>query len=144
MTDVVLSVIHDTKERIDPILDSGDITSLVLRLEYLNRTIVNRGELPDSIVSTIRQVIALLRDLDHHLSTGRGTERNVAESAYRWSGNALFYDKRGTTVVTHRQWIHTDEPDVGGCQPGQWRGGCLHLVLVFQVRKCKKVITTRY
>ncbi|KAK3737739.1 hypothetical protein QZH41_018283 [Actinostola sp. cb2023] len=79
MTDYVLSVIHDTKERIDQIHDSGDISSLVLRLEYLNRTIVNRGELPDSIVSTIGQVIALLSDLDRRLSTDRGTERNVAE-----------------------------------------------------------------
>lgn len=71
----VLSVIQDTSSRIDNVRDPDDFTSVILRLEYLNRAIVNSGEFLDSVVSSIRQVLGILKDvMSHNQRTASETE----------------------------------------------------------------------
>ena len=45
-----LAVVQETFERLDSYQD-GDYSGILLRLEYLNRIIMNCGDLPDSIVA---------------------------------------------------------------------------------------------
>ena len=45
-----LAVVQETLERLDSYQD-GDYSGILLRLEYLNRIIMNCGDLPDSIVA---------------------------------------------------------------------------------------------
>ena len=45
-----LAVVQDTLEHLDSYQD-GDYSGILLRLEYLNRIIINFGDLPDSIVA---------------------------------------------------------------------------------------------
>lgn len=54
-----LAVVQETLERLDSDLN-GDYSGILLRLEYLNRTIINCGDLPDSIVAGIGSAIACL------------------------------------------------------------------------------------
>ena len=54
-----LAVVQETLERLDSDLN-GDYSGIFLRLEYLNRTIINCGDLPDSIVAGIGSAIACL------------------------------------------------------------------------------------
>ena len=54
-----LAVVQDTLERLDSYQD-GDYSGLLLRLEYLNRIIINCGDLPDSIVAGIGSAITYL------------------------------------------------------------------------------------
>jgi len=55
-----LAVVQETLERLDSYQD-GDYSGILLRLEYLNRIIINCGDLPaDSIVAGIGSVITCL------------------------------------------------------------------------------------
>lgn len=54
-----LAVIQETLGHLDSCQD-GDYSRILLRLEYLNRTLINSGELPDSIVAGIGSAIACL------------------------------------------------------------------------------------
>ena len=54
-----LAVIQETLGRLDFCQD-GDYSRILLRLEYLNRTLINSGELPDSIVAGIGSAIICL------------------------------------------------------------------------------------
>ena len=54
-----LAVVQDTLERLDS-YQEGDYSGLLLRLEYLNRIIINCGDLPDSIVAGIGSAITCL------------------------------------------------------------------------------------
>ena len=54
-----LAVVKETLERLDS-CENGDYSGILLRLEYLNRTITNCGDLPDSIVAGIGSAIACL------------------------------------------------------------------------------------
>ena len=56
----ILSVIESTITSIDSVKNKDDISSLVLRLDYLNRVIVGEG-LPDAIVSSLGEVRFILR-----------------------------------------------------------------------------------
>ena len=47
-----LAVVQETLEHLDSYQD-GDYSGILLRLEYLNRIIINCGDLPDSIVAGI-------------------------------------------------------------------------------------------
>ena len=53
----VLAVVQETLERLDS-CQNGDYLGILLRLEYLNRAIINCGDLPDSIVAGIGSAIA--------------------------------------------------------------------------------------
>ena len=53
-----LAVVQETLERLDSYQD-GD-SGILLRLEYLNRIIINCGDLPDSIVAGIGSAITCL------------------------------------------------------------------------------------
>ena len=55
-------VVQDSIQRLDSCQQQDDYSSLVLRLEYLNRTIVNSGELPDSVVAGIGLAIRCLQE----------------------------------------------------------------------------------
>ena len=57
----ILSVIESAITSIDRAKDTDDISSLVLRLDYLNRVIVEE-ELPDPIVSSLGEVLSILRE----------------------------------------------------------------------------------
>lgn len=57
----ILSVIESAITSIDSVENTDDISSLVLRLECLNRVIVGEG-LPDAIVSSLGQVLLILRE----------------------------------------------------------------------------------
>ena len=57
----ISSVIESAITSIDRAKDTDDISSLVLRLDYLNRVIVE-VELPDSIVSSLGEVLSILRE----------------------------------------------------------------------------------
>ena len=48
----VVQVVQETLERLDYYQD-GDFSGILLRLEYLNRIIINCGDLPDPIVACI-------------------------------------------------------------------------------------------
>ena len=54
-----LAVIQETLGHLDSCQD-GDYSRILLRLEYLNRTLINSGELPDSVVAGIGSAIACL------------------------------------------------------------------------------------
>ena len=54
-----LAAAQETLERLDS-LQNGDYSGIFLRLEHLNRTIINCGDLPDSIVAGIGSTIACL------------------------------------------------------------------------------------
>ena len=54
-----LAVVQETLERLDSYQD-GDYSGILLRLEYLNRIIINCGDLPDSIVAGIGSAITCL------------------------------------------------------------------------------------
>ena len=54
-----LAVVQETLERLDS-CQNGDYGGILLRLEHLNRTTINCGDLPDSIVVGIRSAIACL------------------------------------------------------------------------------------
>ena len=54
-----LAVVQDTLEHLDSYQD-GDYSGILLRLEYLNRIIINFGDLPDSIVAGIGSAITCL------------------------------------------------------------------------------------
>ena len=54
-----LTVVQETLERLDSYQD-GDYSGILLRLEYLNRIIINCGDLPDSIVAGIGSAITCL------------------------------------------------------------------------------------
>ena len=54
-----LAVVQETLERLDS-CQNGDYSGILLRLEYLNRTIINCGDFPDSIVDGIGSAIACL------------------------------------------------------------------------------------
>ena len=54
-----LTVVQETLERLDSYQD-GDYSGILLRLEYLNRIIVNCGDLPDSIMAGIRSAVTFL------------------------------------------------------------------------------------
>lgn len=53
----VLDTIQDSITRLDNLQDPDDASSLVVRLQYLCMEIINRGEIPDSIVRDISFVI---------------------------------------------------------------------------------------
>ena len=57
----ILSVIESAITSIDSVENTDDISSLILRLECLNRVIVGEG-LPDPIVSSLGQVLLILRE----------------------------------------------------------------------------------
>ena len=57
----ILSVIESAVTSIDSVENTDDISSLVLRLECLNRVIVGEG-LPDPIVTSLGQVLLILRE----------------------------------------------------------------------------------
>ena len=57
----ILSVVESAIASIDRVKDTDDISSLVLRLDYLNRVIVGEG-LPDPIVSSLGEVLSILRE----------------------------------------------------------------------------------
>ena len=54
-----LAVVQETLERLDSYQD-GDYSGILLRLEYLNRIIINCGDLPDSIVAGVGSAITCL------------------------------------------------------------------------------------
>ena len=54
-----LAVVQETLELLDS-CQNGDYGGILLRLEYLNRIIINCGDLPDSIVAGIGSAIACL------------------------------------------------------------------------------------
>ena len=56
----ILSVIESAITSTDNVKNKDDISSLVLRLDYLNRVIVGEG-LPDPIVSSLREALFILR-----------------------------------------------------------------------------------
>ena len=45
-----LAVVQETLERLDSCQLNGDYSGILLRLEYLNRTIINCGDLPNSFL----------------------------------------------------------------------------------------------
>lgn len=59
----VQSVIQDTISRIDHFRVPDDITSVILRLEYLNEALVNSDQFTDRAVSAIGEVLSILRDV---------------------------------------------------------------------------------
>ena len=59
----VQSVIQDTISRIDHFRIPDDITSVILRLEYLNEALVNSGQFTDRAVSAISEVLSILRNV---------------------------------------------------------------------------------
>ncbi|KAK2549131.1 hypothetical protein P5673_030505 [Acropora cervicornis] len=59
----VQSLIQDTISRIDLFRVPDDITSVILRLEYLNEALVNSDQFTDRAVSTIGEVLSILRDV---------------------------------------------------------------------------------
>ena len=77
-----LAVVKETLERLDS-CQNGDYGGILLRLEYLNRTIINCGDLPDSIVVGIRSAIACLLS----------AQRLSVPSTYR--ANRLLTGRRG-------------------------------------------------
>ena len=54
-----LAVVQEALERLDSYQD-GDFSGILLRMEYLDRIIVNCGDLLDSIVAGIRSAITCL------------------------------------------------------------------------------------
>ena len=56
----ILSVIESAITSIDRVENTDNISSLVLRLDYLNRVIV--GGFPDPIVSSLGEVLSILRE----------------------------------------------------------------------------------
>ena len=54
-----LAVVQETLERLDS-CQNGDYSGILLRLEYLNRTIINCGHLPDSIEAGTGSAMACL------------------------------------------------------------------------------------
>ena len=54
-----IAVVQETLGHLDSCQD-GDYSRILLRLEYLNRTLINSGELPDSIVAGLGSAIACL------------------------------------------------------------------------------------
>ena len=60
-----LAVIQETLGRLDFCQD-GDYSRILLRLEYLNRTLINSGELPDSIVAGIGSAIICLSSVPRY------------------------------------------------------------------------------
>jgi len=65
----VLSVVQETIQRLDNCQQEDDYSSILLRLEYLNRTIINNGALPDSIVAGIGLAIKNLKDEQEQLTS---------------------------------------------------------------------------
>ena len=54
-----LAVVQETLESLDS-CQNGNYSGILLRFEYLNRTIINCGHLPDSIVAGIGSAMACL------------------------------------------------------------------------------------
>ena len=77
-----LAVVQDTLERLDSYQD-GDYSGLLLRLEYLNRIIINCGDLPDPIVAGIGSAITCLSS----------AERSSVPCTY--TANRLLTGRRG-------------------------------------------------
>ena len=50
VAEFALAVVQEALERLDS-CQNGDYSGILLRVEYLNRTIINFGHLPDSIVA---------------------------------------------------------------------------------------------
>ena len=65
-----LSVVQDSIQRLDSCQQQDDYSSLVLRLEYLNRTIVNSGKLPDSGISHQALAIRCLQEQQEAVTRG--------------------------------------------------------------------------
>ena len=76
-----LSVVQDSIQRLDSCQQQDDYSSLVLRLEYLNRTIVNSGELPDSVVAGIGLATRCLQEQQEAV-----TRRNCSRVARTFTG----------------------------------------------------------
>ena len=77
-----LAVVQDTLEHLDSYQD-GDYSGILLRLEYLNRIIINFGDLPDSIVAGIGSAITCLSS----------AQRSSVPCTYR--ANRLLTGRRG-------------------------------------------------
>ena len=61
-----LAVVQETLERLDSYQD-GDYGGILLRLKYLNRLIINCGDLPDSIVAGIGFAITCLSSVQRYV-----------------------------------------------------------------------------
>ena len=57
--ELALVVVQETLEHLDS-CQNGDYSRILLRVEYSNRTVMNCGDLPDSIVAGIGSAIACL------------------------------------------------------------------------------------
>ena len=57
--ELALVDVQETLERLDS-CQNGDHSRILLRVEYLNHTIINCGDLPDAIVAGIGSAIACL------------------------------------------------------------------------------------
>ena len=79
---LALAVIQDTLGHLDSYQD-GDYSGILLRLEYLNRIIINFGDLPDSIVAGIGSAITCLSS----------AQRSSVPCTYR--ANRLLTGRRG-------------------------------------------------
>ena len=93
-----LSVVQDSIQRLDSCQQQDDYSSLVLRLEYLNRTIVNSGELPDSVVAGIGLAIRCLQEQQEAV-TRRSCSR-VARTFF-WPTWSPFFSSRRRATVLH-------------------------------------------
>ena len=98
-----LAVVQETLERLDS-CQNGDYSRILLRLEYLNRTIINCGDFPDSIVDGMGSAIAWLLS----------AQRLSVPCTYR--GNRLLTGRRGhppfdvsedQLVFCSRQWVYS-------------------------------------
>ena len=94
-----LSVVQDSIQRLDSCQQQDDYSSLVLRLEYLNRTIVNSGELPGAARSSNKTKL-----------------QQGSENIYWPTWSPFFSSRRRATVLPCREWIYcsTNKRVIGG------------------------------
>ena len=78
----ILSVIESAITSTDRVENTDDISSLVLRLECLNRVIVGEG-LPDAIVSSLGQVLLILREREREWDWEINSMNSNTESSRR-------------------------------------------------------------
>ena len=74
----IWSVLQDTIQSLHNLQGSDDCSSLVLRLDYLNRSIVNNVELPDSFVRGLGLAIDCLTEIECEMDV-RSNNRNASK-----------------------------------------------------------------
>jgi len=94
VTGFALAVIQETLGRLDSCHD-GDYSWILLRLEYLNRILINAGELPDSIVAGIGPAIACLSSVPTYRADRLFTGRRGRPLFNVWEDQLIFVADNG-------------------------------------------------